>query len=118
MTQSSRSFGRRDAGTQGQRSTETREESRVPTEVTPFGCERPAKSSDDDWVRETSFGTWFIGTKLWRHHVIRAALYDLRRLLPPGTRYPIIVDIGCGRGRALRLLDVLFRPEIVLGLDI
>lgn len=83
----------------------------------PFRPARPATSSED-WIRETSFGTWFIGTKLWRHHVIRAALTDLERLVPPGARYPVIVDIGCGRGMALRLLDIMFRPEMLIGLDI
>ena len=72
----------------------------------------------DDWVRETSFGTWFLETKTWRHRVIRVALLDLQRLIPPRTRYPTILDFGCGAGRALRLLDIMFRPEIVIGLDI
>jgi len=70
------------------------------------------------WVRETAFGTWFIATKVWRHQVIRAALLDLQRLLPPRPRYPVVLDLGCGAGRALRLLDILFRPDHAIGIDI
>src|SRR5262245_39471452 len=79
---------------------------------------REAGPRDGDWVRETSFGTWFLGTKLWRHHVVRAALLDLQRLLGPRGRFPVVVDVGCGGGRALRLLDILFRPDLLVGFDI
>jgi trans-aconitate methyltransferase len=61
--------------------------------------------------------SWFLGTKIWRHQAIRAALLDLQRSIPPRTRHPTISDFGCGAGRALRLLDIMFCPETVVGLD-
>lgn len=101
----------------GPRSMAAHEESLVDREAKRFACE-PRAVNDRDWVRETSFGTWFIGTKLWRHHVIRATLADLQRLIPPRIHYPVVVDVGCGCGRALRLLDIVFRPEMLIGVDI
>jgi SAM-dependent methyltransferase len=78
----------------------------------------PAPDPPTRWVRETAFGTWFVGTKVWRHQVIRYALLDLQRLLPPGHRFPVVVDFGCGAGRALRLLDIAFRPDRMIGVDV
>jgi len=55
---------------------------------------------------------------VWRHHVVRAALLDLQRLLPPRVRFPAILDLGCGSGRAVRLLDIVFRPDVIVGVDV
>ena len=83
--------------------------------------ERPdgdVRTVRDEWVRETRFGTWFLGTKVWRHHVVRAALLDFQRLLPPRVCFPTILDLGCGSGRAIRLLDIVFRPDVIVGVDV
>jgi SAM-dependent methyltransferase len=72
-----------------------------------------------DWVRETAFGTWFLGTQIWATHVVRIALDDLDRLLNPRRdRYPVILDVGCGRGSALPFLDARFHPDRIVGLDV
>src|SRR5262245_28778100 len=87
----------------------------------PAVADRAADESrvaQDEWVRETRFGTWFLGTKIWRHHVVRAALLDLQRLLPPRVQFPSILDLGCGSGRAVRLLDIVFRPDVIVGIDV
>ena len=71
------------------------------------------------WVRETSFGTWFLGTGIWSSHVLRVALDDLERLLKPrSTRYRFVLDVGCGRGRALTMLEQRFHPDTIIGLDV
>jgi ubiquinone/menaquinone biosynthesis C-methylase UbiE len=70
------------------------------------------------FVEETRFGTWFIGTELWRVHVLRRALDDLERLLRPRRdRYPAILDVGCGWGFALLELERRFGPGRIVGLD-
>jgi len=70
-----------------------------------------------DYVEETAFGNWFLGTETWVQHVLRRALDDLQRMMEPGRSYPDILDIGCGGGKALRLLDERFRPRRIVGLD-
>jgi ubiquinone/menaquinone biosynthesis C-methylase UbiE len=76
------------------------------------------KILDQTFVEETRFGTWFIGTELWRVHVLRRALNDLERLMAPRRdRYPAILDVGFGHGHALVELDHRFRPTYLVGLD-
>jgi ubiquinone/menaquinone biosynthesis C-methylase UbiE len=70
-----------------------------------------------DYVKESAFGNWFLGTETWVHHVLRRALDDLQRMMEAGQSYPDILDIGCGRGKALRLLDERFHPRRIVGLD-
>jgi len=70
-----------------------------------------------DYVRDTAFGTWFLGTETWVKYVLRRALDDLQRMMEPGRSNPNILDIGCGRGKALRLLDERFHPRHIVGLD-
>lgn len=71
-----------------------------------------------DSVEETAFGKWFLGTNVWRHQVVRAAVEDLVQRAQPRVSVPILLDVGCGPGKAFRLLDILFRPAFVIGLDI
>src|SRR5882672_7175774 len=72
-----------------------------------------------DWVPETRFGTWFLGTRIWLRYVLADAFEDLRVLLDDRARqFRCIVDVGCGPGQALPLLETHFRPEMLLGLDV
>jgi SAM-dependent methyltransferase len=77
--------------------------------------DRPAPSID--YVRDTAFGTWFLDSETWVQHVLHRALDDLQRMMEPGRAYSEVLDVGCGRGRALRLLDERFRPRRIVGLD-
>ena len=70
-----------------------------------------------DYVRDTAFGTWFLDTETWVQHVLHRALNDLQRMMEPGRSYPEVLDVGCGRGRSLRLLDERFQPRRIIGLD-
>jgi ubiquinone/menaquinone biosynthesis C-methylase UbiE len=71
------------------------------------------------WVRETHFGRWFLGTRVWARYVVEVALADMVRLLPGGARRPRrILDAGCGPGVSLPLLDRHFSPESIIGIDI
>lgn len=70
-----------------------------------------------DFVRDTAFGIWFLDTEIWVKRVLDRALNDLQRMMEPGRTYPEILDVGCGRGGALRLLDERFRPRRIVGLD-
>ena len=91
----------------GSRELRVRQESRVDG--------RPTQPVD--YVRETAFGAWFLDTETWVQHVLQRALDDLQRMMEPGRTYPEILDVGCGRGKALRLLDERFRPRRIVGLD-
>lgn len=71
------------------------------------------------WVKESLFGTWFLNTDTWLNHVLKIALNDLEGLI--GTRrdrYPLILDVGCGYGNALKLLEERFKPDTIIGLDV
>jgi SAM-dependent methyltransferase len=91
----------------GSRELPVRQESRVDGRPTP-----PV-----DYVRDTAFGAWFLDTETWVQHVLQRALDDLQRMMDAGRTYPEVLDAGCGRGRALRLLDERFRPRRIVGLD-
>lgn len=74
--------------------------------------------NSDNWVRETRIGTWFLGTEMWRRHVLPEAIVDLRVLLDDSVQTGRLLDIGCGQGYSFRLIDRLFRPDSLLGIDI
>lgn len=72
-----------------------------------------------DWVKETSFGKWFLSTNIWYRYVLTEAIVDLKRLM--GARADGIgrlLDIGCGEGRAFPLLNEHLRPQEIVGIDI
>lgn len=70
------------------------------------------------YVEETRFGAWFLGTDTWFNFVLKVAVLDLVRLIGPRKRsYPVVVDVGCGRGRSFRLLKIVLRAERLVGLD-
>jgi len=72
-----------------------------------------------NFVEETSFGNWFLKTKVWKRSVLVRALDDLQRLLPPGAigKQPRVVDVGCGFGHSFEELAKRFAPSVIVGLD-
>jgi ubiquinone/menaquinone biosynthesis C-methylase UbiE len=73
----------------------------------------------DLYVPETKFGVWFLKTETWTRHVLERAINDLQGLiLDKRSSYPVIVDIGCGRGRSFKLLHERFQPKQMIGVDI
>jgi len=77
------------------------------------------QTTRQDWVRETSFGKWFLGTDTWVNQVLKIALDNLESLMTEKLdRYPTILDVGCGHGHSLLMLDQRFRPEKIIGLDV
>jgi len=70
------------------------------------------------FVPETRIGFWFLGTQTWTTHVRSVALDDLERLMPQRQlSYPLVLDAGCGQGKAFRLLIEHFSPQRLIGVD-
>ena len=70
-------------------------------------------------VPESRFGIWFIHTSAWSKYVLESALVDLENLIVDRRpSYPVIVDIGCGWGLALKMLSDRFRPERLIAIDV
>ena len=71
------------------------------------------------WVKESAFGIWFLNTYTWQERVLKRALVDLIRLLPENRKhFPVILDIGCGRGHSLKFLDEYFSPEQIFAIEV
>lgn len=74
---------------------------------------------EEDWVRESKFGRWFLSTNIWRRYVLNEGLDALVGMLgkrvQSGAR---VLDIGCGQGSAFGLLDEAFSPAMITGVDI
>lgn len=71
------------------------------------------------WIKESAFGIWFLGTDVWVKHVLTKALDDLEPLINDRKQsYPVILDVGCGHGHSLWMLDQRFNPEKIIALDI
>lgn len=70
------------------------------------------------WVRETRIGTWFLGTIMWRQHVLPGTMDDLQTLLGGKRRFARLLDVACGQGFAFPFLDDRFQPDHLLGVDI
>ena len=71
-----------------------------------------------DFVPESRFGLWFLGTRTWEYEVVRDALDRLAPLIRrPRTRYPVVLDAGCGQGMAFSLLQERLQPRRLIGLD-
>jgi ubiquinone/menaquinone biosynthesis C-methylase UbiE len=76
------------------------------------------QTADLAHVNESRFGVWFLGTNTWAIHVLRRAFNDLETLIVnPPPSYDVILDVGCGWGRSLRLLEERFTPRHVIGID-
>lgn len=70
------------------------------------------------FIEETAFGNWFLRSNTWKFSVVRSALDDLSRMLPAGqTRYPKVIDIGCGFGHTFAELSRRFSPDLIVGMD-
>ncbi len=77
------------------------------------------KATCQDWVKESSFGVWFLSTDTWINRVLKIAMDDLETLMIDKLdSYPIILDVGCGPGHSLPMLDQRFHPEKIIGLDV
>ena len=70
-------------------------------------------------VPETRFGIWFLGTETWVDHVLERAIKDLERLIENRKpSYPVVLDVGCGRGRSFKILKEWFSPDRIIGADV
>ncbi len=81
---------------------------------------RPARHErrPREFVPESRFGFWFLGTHTWEKHVVEIALDELVGLISePRASYPVLLDAGCGQGKAFRLLHGKFQPQRLIGLD-
>lgn len=78
------------------------------------------ESKASDWVSETAFGKWFLGTDTWLHYVLAHAVADLDALAGSTLPRPPhrLMDVGCGQGAAFALLQAHFAPREVLGVDV
>lgn len=75
--------------------------------------------TDQDWIRESAFGEWFLRTDTWANHVLKIALDELESLMTPRLgQYPTILDVGIGFGHSLPILDQKFQPQRIIGLDV
>lgn len=77
------------------------------------------QTARQDWVKESSFGVWFLSTDTWVNRVLKIAMDDLETLMIDKLdSYPVILDVGCGPGHSLLMLDQRFHPEKIIGLDV
>jgi ubiquinone/menaquinone biosynthesis C-methylase UbiE len=72
-----------------------------------------------DYVHESRFGFWFLGTRTWEERVVEVALEDLHGLIDqPRLPYRVVLDAGCGQGKAFQGLVEHFQAEQVIGVDV
>lgn len=69
------------------------------------------------FIEETRFGNWFLKSDTWKIHVLRRALNDLQRLMPSGSSFARVLDVGCGFGHSFHELAARFHPELIVGMD-
>jgi ubiquinone/menaquinone biosynthesis C-methylase UbiE len=70
------------------------------------------------YVEETRFGFWFLQSRVWQQHVLRVAIDDLKRLIDtPLPSAAVLLDAGCGQGKSFSLLQAVFAPAQLIGLD-
>ncbi len=71
-----------------------------------------------DFVPETRFGIWFLGSETWAKFVLEVAVADLVRLIgQPQQSTPVVLDVGCGQGKSFSLLKQKFNPQRLIGID-
>lgn len=81
---------------------------------------RPAAATvPADYVHESRFGFWFLGTRTWEQRVVDVAVRDLKHLMDgPRAAAPVILDIGCGQGKAFPALVQHLGPARLIGVDV
>ena len=85
----------------------------------PQSAETMPASDPVEWTPETRFGVWFQGTNIWTRYVLSEALEELFQLMPESPPADsVIVDAGCGEGLAIPILQRLFAPRQIIGIDI
>jgi len=71
------------------------------------------------FVPETRFGHWFLGTDTWFQSVLKVAIRDLYGLIDDRKKsYPVVVDVGCGKGRSFKMLKILLRSTRLIGVEL
>lgn len=79
----------------------------------------PLSMTEVNWVRETRFGRWFLGTKFWYQDVLSRAFADFCPLIEDCLpENPAVLDAGCGEGLAFKLIERHFKARIIFGLEI
>lgn len=76
--------------------------------------------NDQQWVKESRFGKWFLSTDIWVRYVLSEAIQSMQNLLKNHSlpESPNVLDAGCGRGLAFGLLEEFLRPKLIVGIDI
>lgn len=69
------------------------------------------------YVPDTRLGFRFLASRTWQRHVLRVAIEDLAWLAGALPHTDTLLDVGCGQGRSFRLLDRVFSPRRLVGLD-
>jgi SAM-dependent methyltransferase len=92
----------------------------MPGRLREVAAGNAARAGAAEACPETRFGTWFISSRVWQQHVVRDAVADLVRLLGGhrSARRPVVLDLGCGVGSALPMLDAAFTPARLLARDL
>ena len=72
-----------------------------------------------NYVPETRFGIWFLGSQTWVQFVLEVAINDLKRLIgqPKPSGFQVMLDVGCGQGKSFKFLKNSFDPAILIGID-
>lgn len=72
-----------------------------------------------NFVPETRFGIWFLGSQTWVKFVLEVAVNDLVQLIGPEKQPDegVVLDIGCGQGKSFKLLKQKFNPRTLIGID-
>ena len=76
-------------------------------------------SPSSSWVPETRFGNWFLSTNVWFRYVLTEAVANFQELLAGRKKKTkVLLDVGCGQGLSLSLLEKVFNPELLIAVDI
>lgn len=72
-----------------------------------------------NFVPETRFGIWFLGSQTWVQFVLEVAINDLSRLIgqPNASSCQVLLDVGCGQGKSFKFLKKAFNPVTLIGID-